>query len=822
MNTKVLHTVEFDKIIDLLTEKADSEPGKKLCRELLPMNSLADIERAQRQTADAAACIFRKGSISFGSNRDFSFTFGALSIGSSLTAPELLHLSSFLNNVQRAQSYGLSEAPNQLPPIVPAASPEDEEGEDSLFDLFDTLCPLPHISSEIRRCIISEEEIADDASSELRRIRRAIGQTNDKVHAQLSKMVNSTHTNYLQDAVITMRGNRYCIPVKTEYKSQVPGIVHDQSGSGSTLFIEPTAVVELNNTLRELLLQEKKEEERILAEISAQAAAHIFELEANARTMTQLDFIFAKASLAMDMNATRPIMNDRHYIHIRCGRHPLIDPKKVVPIEFSIGDTYDMIIITGPNTGGKTVTLKTAGLFELMGMSGLHIPAADRSELSLFRDIFADIGDEQSIEQSLSTFSSHMTSIVDILRRVDRDCLCLFDELGAGTDPAEGAALAISILNFLHVRKIRTMATTHYTELKVYALRTDGIENASCEFNVDTLQPTYRLIMGIPGKSNAFAISKKLGLPGYIIETAREQLSQETQNFEDLLAELEENRKQAQKEKEEAEAVRLRIQRDEKALRDREKQLDEKRDKIIQKANEQAREILEDAKKKADEAISDMRKLGKTGDMKSMEHTRSALREQISSKNKKLQKKKAPAPKGKLKASDLHVGDKVRINSMGLTGYITSLPDRSGKVGVRCGIMNSKADLTDLSLIHEDAFGNTTQGKASSSYSLKKAFSQKGSSAGSSQVNISRSSGISAELNLLGMTTVDAIQELDKYLDDCRLSHLSSVRIVHGKGTGALRNAVQNYLRKQKWIKSYRAGDFGEGDAGVTIVELND
>lgn len=843
MNSKVLHTVEYDKITQMLAERAGSTPGRKLCEELLPMNSLPDIERAQEETADAVACIFRKGSISFGNNRDFSWTFSALSIGASLSAAELLSLSSFLDNVERVQSYGMSDADSENAGYDREerrtdtshagsdfhtgtgnqASPDSEEEEETyvLSDLFECLCPLPQLSAEIRRCIISEDEIADDASSELRRIRRSVGQTNDRIHTQLSKMVNSTYASYLQDSVITLRGDRYCIPVKSEYKSQVPGLVHDQSSSGSTLFIEPAAIVELNNDLRELALAEKKEVARILADLSASAGEHLLELQANAENMTRLDFIFAKARLALDMNATKPIFNDRHYLHIRNGRHPLIDPKKVVPIEFSIGDDYDMIVITGPNTGGKTVTLKTAGLFELMGMAGLHIPASDRSELSVFREVFADIGDEQSIEQNLSTFSSHMTSIVEIIRNVDRDCFCLFDELGAGTDPTEGAALAISILNFLHTRKIRTMATTHYSELKVYALRTDGIENASCEFNVETLQPTYHLIMGVPGKSNAFAISKKLGLPGYIIETAKEQLSQETQNFEDLLAELEENRRQTEKEKQEAQALHLRIEREEKALRDREKKLEEKKDKIIARANEQARDILEEAKKTADEAISDLRRQGSGADMKSMEHTRSALREKVNDKNKKLQAKKPSAPRGHLKGSDLHVGDKVRVLSMGLTGYVTSLPDRSGKVGVRCGIMDSKVSLNDLSLIQEDAFGNTgTHGKTR--YSLKKAFAEKGSGSSSGQMDFSRSRGISSEINLLGMTTVDAIQALDKYLDECRLSHLTTVRIVHGKGTGALRKAVQNYLRKQKYIKSFRNGDFGEGDAGVTIAELKE
>ncbi|MBQ6359385.1 MAG: endonuclease MutS2 [Clostridia bacterium] len=576
MNEKVLQIVEYNKIISRLEEHADSQPGKKLCRDLLPMDNLFDIEHAQAQTESALSHLFRKGSISFGNNRDFSYMFGALSVGSSLSMPELLQLASFLDNVGRIRHYGLSKEGDRSEirtGAKKASSPGDPEDggrqSDVLFDYFDCLYPIPSLSAEIRRCIVTEDQVADDASPALRKVRREIQLTGDKVHQQLAKMVNTTYSSYLQDSVITMRGDRYCIPVKAEYKSQVPGLIHDQSSSGSTLFIEPAAIVSLNNTLRELALQEKKEIEKILAALSAEAGEHLMELRDNAQNMTQLDFIFARADLAMEQNATRPVFNDKYYINIRQGRHPLIDPKKVVPIDIELGADYDMVIITGPNTGGKTVTLKTVGRFELMGMAGLHRPAGDRSELSLFRDVYADIGDEQSIEQSLSTFSSHMKTIVDIFRRVDRQCLCLFDELGAGTDPTEGAALAISILNFCHVRKIRTLATTHYAELKAYAMRTEGIVNASCEFNVETLQPTYRLMVGIPGKSNAFAISQKLGLPNYIIETAKEQLSQDAKNFEDLLADLEQSRQQLRKEKEANDRLRTQLEQEKKVLQDR-------------------------------------------------------------------------------------------------------------------------------------------------------------------------------------------------------------------------------------------------------------
>ena len=820
MNEKVLHIVEFNKIIEQLTENANSAPAKMLCKELRPMDNLPDIRLAQEETDAALQLLIRKGNVNFGSNRDFGYTFGALSIGSTLTAAELLHLASFLDNVGRVQEYGTTQAGGRG--VSALGSNDQIRPEDNiLFDLFDCLYPLKSLSREILRCILSEEEIADEASPGLRRVRREIKEASGRIHQQLNKMVNVTLAPYLQDSVITMRGNRYCIPIKSEYKNQVQGIVHDQSASGSTLFIEPAAIVNLNNTIRELNLQEKQEIEKVLASLSAEAADNLMALKDDAANMTKLDFIFAKAKLALAQNATMPLLNNRRYIKINKGRHPLIDKKKVVPIDLELGDDYDLIVITGPNTGGKTVTLKTIGLFELMGMAGLHIPAGDRSEIALFDEVYADIGDEQSIEQSLSTFSSHMTTIVDILKDVNASSLCLFDELGAGTDPTEGAALAISILNYLHERGIRAVATTHYSELKVYAMNTPGVTNASCEFNVETLQPTYRLLIGVPGKSNAFAISKKLGLPDDIIDAAREQLSQETQNMEDILADLEEKRVKIQREQDEITSLKESIAKEQKQLRNKEKLLDERREKILEKANEEARDILADAKKKADEAISELRKTGRGGDMASMERTRSALREQVSKKNEKLSRKEEDsAPRGRLKASDLHVGDKVKVISMGLTGVVTALADSNGKVSVRCGIMNSKAALSDLALIEEDVYGNPI--RSSSKSSMKKAFENAGG-AGNKQrdLDFSRNQSISPELNLLGLTTDEALNELDKYLDDARMSHLSSVRIVHGKGTGALRKAVHNYLRKQKWIKSYRLGDFGEGDAGVTIVQLH-
>ena len=805
MNEKVLRITEFHRITERLSEYASSAPGKKLCLALTPMHILYDIEQAQSETETATAYLLRKGSVSFGSNRDFNETFKALAVGAQVSAPQLLQLASFLENAGRAREYGVFE--------------KDAPENNALSDYFECLYPVKSLSSEIRRVILSEDDIADDASPELKRIRRSILQSGEKIHSQLTKMVNSSYSSYLQESLITIRDDRYCLPVRAEYKAQVPGIVHDQSSSGSTLFIEPQAVVELNNQLRVLAIEEKKEIARILEDLSAQAGEHLAELKANAENMSKLDFIFAKGQLALQQGAIRPKFNEKHQIRILQGRHPLIDPKKVVPTTLSIGEDYNMIVITGPNTGGKTVTLKTVGLLSIMGMSGLHIPASDGSELSLFREIFADIGDEQSIEQSLSTFSSHMATIVDIFRRVDRDCLCLFDELGAGTDPTEGAALAISILNFLHVRGITSLATTHYSELKVYAMKTEGVVNASCEFDVETLQPTYRLMIGVPGKSNAFAISKRLGLPNYIIETAKEQLSSETQNFEDVLSDLEAARKGAEYERAEADKLRRDLEKREKALAQREKQIDAKRDDILRKANEEARDILQEAKNTADKAISDLRKSGHGGDMQQMEQTRSKLRDQVSKKGEKLAYKAPAAVRGKLSAGDIHVGDAVRVLSMGLKGTVHSLPDKSGKLYVTCGIMQTKVQLSDLELIQDDS-SVTLNGAAAKGgrSSLKRAFTQ--GTSGGSGLDLDRAKRMTSEINLLGMTTDEAILELDKYLDDARMAHMDSVRVVHGKGTGALRSAVQQYLRKQKWVKSYRAGDFGEGDAGVTIVEL--
>lgn len=792
MNNKVLRVLEYNKIIDRLTEKATSEQGRKLTAALKPMTDLEAIIQAQTETADALGRLFRKGSTSFGSNKDLGFCVKSLEVGSVLSVVELLRIAAFLENVNRVKAYGRKE--------------RDDIPADSLDVYFDCLEPLTPLASEIRRCILSEEEIADDASPALKHIRRSITLTNDKIHSQLTSMINGSYRTYLQDAVVTMRGSRYCIPVKSEYKGQVPGMVHDQSSSGSTFFIEPAAIVNLNNELKELALREQEEIEAILADLSAQASLHTDTLTQNQKAMTTLDFIFAKASLAMEQNATMPLFNTEHQIRIRQGRHPLIDKKKVVPIDIHLGTDFDLLIITGPNTGGKTVSLKTVGLFTLMGQAGLHIPALDRSELSIFREVYADIGDEQSIEQSLSTFSSHMVNIVSILKEADADSLCLFDELCAGTDPTEGAALAISVLDYLHGRGIRTMATTHYSELKVYALSTDFVQNACCEFDVETLRPTYRLLIGIPGKSNAFAISSKLGLPDYIIEGARKHITEDKESFEDLLTDLENSRVTIEKERLEIESYKQEIKTLKERLETKQEKIDQSRDRILRQANEEAREILQNAKDVADETIRTFQKAGASASMKDLEKSRQKVRDKISEKNEKLSLKNNKPTHKLLKPNQIKLGDSVKITSMGLKGTVSSLPDRNGKLFVQCGIIRSQVSLSDLVLIDEETIGTSNRMQRSSSGKLK----------------MSKSYSVSTEINLLGKTVDEALSELDKYLDDAYLAHLPNVRIVHGKGTGALRNAVQNYLRKNKIVKSYRQGEFGEGDAGVTIAEFKD
>ena len=794
MNQKVLKTLEYNKIIHQLTGYAASAPGKLLCQNLLPMSDFHEIVQAQTETSDALTRVRMKGSLSLSGIRDVRDSLKRLEIGSALGIPELLSISSLLTVAARAKAYGHHEESEEFP-------------DDSLDQMFRSLEPLTPANNEIKRCIISEEEISDNASPGLHKVRRSMHGINDCIHTQLNSILNSCRS-YLQDAVITMRDGRYCLPVKAEYKSQVNGMVHDQSSTGSTLFIEPMAVIQLNNELRTLEIQEQKEIEAVLADLSNQLTPYTTELAVDLQILTRLDFIFAKAALSRHFKCSEPKFNTEGRIHIKDGRHPLLDPQKVVPITVWLGTDFDLLMVTGPNTGGKTVSLKTVGLFTLMGQAGLHIPAFEGSELAVFEEVFADIGDEQSIEQSLSTFSAHMTNIVNILNQADSRSLCLFDELCSGTDPTEGAALAIAILNFLHNMKCRTMATTHYSELKIYALSTPGVENACCEFDVATLRPTYRLLIGIPGKSNAFAISKKLGLPDYIIEDAKNHLESEDETFEDVISRLEENRVTIEKERAEIENYKAEIARLKSGLEKKEERFDERRDKMIRKANEEAQQILREAKETADRTIKNINKLAASSgiDTKALEAERTKLRDSLKKVEGGLSlKQETRKPHKAINPKTLKLGDGVRVLSMNLNGTVSSLPDAQGNVFVQMGILRSKVNISDLELLQE----NSVSGPGLEAR-------RKGS--GSSNIKMSKSFGISPEINVLGMTVDEAVAQLDKYLDDAYIAHLPQVRIVHGKGTGALRAGIHKHLKRLKYIKEFHLGGFGEGDAGVTIV----
>lgn len=832
MNQKALKTLEYTKIITQLESHAASPLGKSLCRELSPSSDLEEIRTRQAQTTDAVNRVRLKGSVSFSGLREIGGSLKRLEIGSSLSIPELLSISSVLTVASRAKAYGRrdTEDPPVFTPRFPGQKPpkQAEVAEyvpDSLDPLFQSIEPLTPLNNEIKRCILSEDEIADEASPGLSRVRRSIKSAADRIHTQLNSILNS-HRTYLQDAVITMRDGRYCLPVKAEYKNQVSGMVHDQSATGSTLFIEPMAIVKLNNEIRELEIQEQKEIEAVLATLSNEAAPHIEELRLNMELLAQLDFIFAKAALSRQYQCSAPVFNDKGRIHIKDGRHPLLDPQKVVPINIWLGKDFDLLIVTGPNTGGKTVSLKTVGLFTLMGQAGLHIPAWEGSELAVFDEVFADIGDEQSIEQSLSTFSAHMTNIVSILQQADSRSLCLFDELGAGTDPTEGAALAIAVLSFLHNMKCRTMATTHYSELKVFALTTPGVENACCEFSVETLQPTYRLLIGIPGKSNAFAISKKLGLPDFIIEDAKSHLEAKDESFEDLLASLETSRVTIEKEQEEIRSYKEEIAQLKSRLTQKEERLDERKDKLIRNASEEAQRILREAKETADQTIREINRLAsESGVGKELEAQRAKLREQIKKTDDKLAVK-AKGPSQPISPKKLKIGDGVKVLSMNLKGTVSTLPDAKGDLFVQMGILRSRVNIRDLELIREDDISATlgdgssrTYGGTAAGSKAKKTFSQaKGNGSGSGQIRMSKSFSVGTEVNLIGMTTDEAVPAMEKYLDDAYLAHMPSVRVVHGRGTGALKNACHKRLRQLKYVKDFRLGEFGEGGTGVTIV----
>jgi len=791
MNTKVLKTLEYNKIIEKLISLASSTMAKDLCKQLMPSTHIDDITTWQEETTHALNRILRKGSLNFSGIHDIGASLKRLEIGSTLGAGELLHISSNLDAALRIKAYSRKET---------------DEGEvDSLEERFTSLEPLTPLNNEIKRCIVSEDEIADDASPTLKGIRRSIRLANDKIHEQLNSIITSQNSRVmLQDAIVTMRNGRYCIPVRQEYKSKFPGMIHDQSSSGSTFFVEPMAIVKLNNDLTELAIKEQKEIEKILADLSNQISFELENLRNNQKILIELDFIFAKAMLSKDMKGSQPIFNEKGYLHIKKGRHPLIDPKKVVPIDLHMGKDFSMLVITGPNTGGKTVTLKTVGLFCLMGQAGLHIPAFDGSELSIFEEIYADIGDEQSIEQSLSTFSSHMKNTVSIIEQANYKSLVLFDELGAGTDPTEGAALAMSILSNLHKRKVTTIATTHYSELKVYALSTEGVSNACCEFDVETLRPTYRLLIGIPGKSNAFAISSKLGLPEYIINDARSLIGTQDRTFEDLISDLEKSRITIEREQEETSKYKAEAEQLKQQLKAKQERLDIQKDKILREANEEAHKLLQEAKDFADQTIKKYNMWIQQGGIgKDMENERNLIRERLGKAEEKLVLKQKKTTAKKHKPKDFKIGDAVNVISLGLKGTVSTLPNAKGDLFVQMGILRSQVNISDLELIDEEVITGPTLGRTQSG-----------------KIKMSKSMTISPELNIIGKTVDEALPILDKYLDDAYLAHLPKVSIIHGRGTGALKNAVHTHLRKTKYVSSFRVGGFGEGDQGVTIVEF--
>lgn len=799
MNQKVFQTLEFDKIIRILTGYASTEMGKDLCQKLTPMTKEADILTAQDHTEDALTRLYRRGSVSFSGITDLKPSIARLNMKASLGSGELLNIAKLLETVKNAAAYNSGE--------------EDDMEADSLDEIFDALVPLNDLLREIRRCILSEDEISDDASSSLKSIRRSIKQVNQKIHNQLTAVVSaSSNQDKLQDAIVTMRNGRYCIPVKQAYRNSFPGMIHDQSASGNTLFIEPMSVVALNNERKELEGRELAEIERILALLSEQASYASEDIARNQELLVQLDFIFAKAKYAKDLDATRPIFREDGVINIKQGRHPLLDQKKVVPINVSLGQDFSMLIITGPNTGGKTVSLKTVGLLTLMGQAGLHIPAFQGSSLGIFREVFADIGDEQSIEQNLSTFSSHMTNIVSIIQQAYKDSLVLLDELCGGTDPIEGAALAISILTDLHDRGIKTMATTHYSELKMFALSTDDIENASCEFNVETLSPTYRLMIGIPGKSNAFAISRKLGLDEHIIKSASGQIDESVKDFETILADLEKSKQTIEQEQEEILAYRKEIESLRRSLKARQDNIKEKKEKTLRNAREEAQRILQEAKDVADQTIREYNQLKKQTNKdtnKKMEHMRSDLRSRMNKLENQMAYKKKKRSGKRHDAGDFHVGDEVYVSSLSLNGTVQTLPNAKGDLYVQMGMMRSLVNIKDLEI--------TKTAKQ------VKRDNQRNENRSRTRTAMNKSATIKPEINVMGMTVDEAIAQLDKYIDDACLANLAQITVVHGKGTGALRKGLHNYfktLKKQKRISGYRDGEYGEGDLGVTIVTL--
>lgn len=793
MNQKVLQTLEFNKIITQLESLTVSPLAKAMARNLKPYADLSTINSKLDETSEACDLIIRQGSLPLGGIKDITGIIKRLQVGGNLSIVELLHTSDLLRITKRIKSYA-----NQCDEYLSTAT---------IAQLFYSLESINPLYREITRCIVSEEELADDASSQLNNIRKEMKATNSKIRQHLNKIISSSnYKTMLQEPIITLKNDRFCVPVKTEHKNNFPGMVHEHSASGSTLFIEPMSVVQLNNQLRQLISDESKEIDRILATLSAMAAENIEVLHSNQNLLSQLDLIFAKGELSLRLKCSKPIFNTDKYINLKKARHPLLDQDTVVPINIHLGDTFNTLVVTGPNTGGKTVTLKTLGLLSLMGQTGLHIPAFDNSSLTIFEEIFADIGDEQSIEQSLSTFSSHMVNIVEILSKVNENSLVLFDELGAGTDPTEGAALAMAILDQLYKKSVLTVATTHYSELKEYALSTQGIENACCEFDVVSLKPTYKLLIGIPGKSNAFAISKRLGLSDNIIDASKELLASKAVRFEDLITDLEINKKTAIYEKEKAQKFRAEAEKLQQQLKTQKEKINQQKIRILKEAKEQSYQILQEAKAEADKIIKEMNSLAKQGTInhKLLEQNRSKLRSSLSSLESDLTIQ--PKKETQITASDVKKGDTIYVISFEQNGIVLTPPNNKGELQVQLGIMKTKVHLSNIALAEQT--NHSTKAK------------RKPLGNNSSSRNIPKSQYISPEIDVRGKSSDEALNIIDKYLDDAYLANLPQTTIIHGKGTGVLRTSIHSYLRTVKYIKGYRLGNYGEGDSGVTIVDF--
>ncbi|MCR1897769.1 endonuclease MutS2 [Irregularibacter muris] len=791
MNEKSLRVLEYFKIIEEVSQYANSPLGREKILSLRPITDLEKVRGKLQETTESVAIVLQKGRIPLEGLTDIGPFLKKAKIGSILSPGELLKIARSLKICENVKDY-IKEERNQISPYPIISS------------IIEELVELPGLTKELLRVIIGEDELSDHASPTLHRIRKQIQGKNNALRDKLNKMIHSTHyQKYLQEPIVTLRGDRYVIPVKQEYRANVAGLIHDQSSSGATLFIEPMSIVEMNNDLKTLIGQEEEEIERILIEFTGIIENNYEVISNNFELLGKLDAIFAKGNYSLNIRGSEPLLNHEGYINFKQARHPLIPDKDVMPSDIFLGRDFHTLLITGPNTGGKTVTLKTIGLLCLMGQSGLHIPVKDGSEMAIFHKVFADIGDEQSIEQSLSTFSSHMTNIVDILDEVDERSLVLFDELGAGTDPTEGAALAMSILDFLHKKNIRTVATTHYSELKEYALSTQGIENAAVEFNIETLRPTYILQIGLPGKSNAFEISKRLGLMNEVINQAREYISQEDIQFEDLLLDIETKRKQIEEESIRIKNKRLEIENLKNQLEEKELRFNEKKDKLMQRAREEALEIVKEAKTQMDEIITELRRLEKEqilkGHNKSIENAKKQLRESENDIQKELAKAGVPRISYSV-PKDLKPGDEVLITTLNQKGFVLSLPDDKDEVQIQAGIMKINVHINNLSKLNNKK---------------EKTFMQK-----TSRTIKAKTISISPQLDLRGKTTEEAILDTDKYLDDAYLANLGTITIIHGKGTGALRKSIHDLLKSHTHVKDYRIGKYNEGGEGATIVSI--